>query len=299
MVLSNTQQGSMARYLEMKGQLRPPKKAGIVAYSGIRGCYAEAAGIKYFGPDCLFIPHKSFEDVLKSVSGGGADYGVLPIENSTTGAINDVYDLLIRYRAAIVGEVLLPIRHCLLGTADADLSTVRTVYSHEQGFYQSRDFLAKYPDWRQVPYHNTAVAAKLVADAHDPAKAAIASARAAEIHGLKILAENINAAAGNTTRFIVVAKRPEICEGRNKISLRFILPDEPGALYRLLGIFEKENLNLSKIESRPIPGSRWHYQFFLDFIGSLDQARLDHIIADVMRRTKAFEFLGFYPGAGD
>jgi chorismate mutase/prephenate dehydratase len=295
MVFSNTQQASMARYLEMRGKLRAPKKAGLVAYSGIRGCYAEAAGVKYFGPDCLYIPHKGFEDVLKSVSGGGADYGVLPIENSTTGAINDVYDLLIRYRAAIVGEVLLPIRHCLLGTKDATLSTVRTVYSHEQGFYQSRDFLAKYPAWAQVPYHNTAVAAKFVADENDPEKAAIASERAAEIHGLKILVRDINAAACNTTRFIVVAKHPESRPGRDKISLRFILPDEPGALYHLLGIFEKENLNLSKIESRPIPDSRWHYQFFLDFIGDIDQARLDKIIGAVMAHTKAFAFLGFYP----
>ena len=295
MVFTGEQQSSMARYLQMKRQMRRPRAAGLVAYSGTRGSYAEEACIRFFGENRLFIPHKSFEDVFKTITGGGADYGVVPIENSTTGAINENYDLLIRYRAAIVGEVLIPVHHCLLGVPGAKISKIQSVYSHEQGFYQSRDFLSKYPDWTLVPYHNTAVAAKMVHDAADPSRAAIASRRAAEIHHLDVLAESINGADNNTTRFIVVSRLPEDRPGRNKISLRFTLADTPGALYHLLGIFAAEHLNLSKIESRPIPNNQWHYQFFLDFIGEIDEDRLDAILKRVMAHTRSFEFLGFYP----
>ena len=295
MVFTGEQQSSMARYLQMKRQMRRPRAAGLVAYSGTRGSYAEEACIRFFGENRLFIPHKSFEDVFKTITGGGADYGVVPIENSTTGAINENYDLLIRYRAAIVGEVLIPVHHCLLGVPGAKISKIQSVYSHEQGFYQSRDFLSKYPDWTLVPYHNTAVAAKMVHDAADPSKAAIASWRAAEIHHLDVLAESINGADNNTTRFIIVSRLPENRPRRNKISLRFTLADTPGALYHLLGIFDAEHLNLSKIESRPIPNNQWHYQFFLDFIGEIDEDRLDAILKRVMAHTRSFEFLGFYP----
>ncbi|MSS19412.1 prephenate dehydratase [Pseudoramibacter porci] len=295
MVFTGEQQSSMARYLQMKRQMRRPRAAGLVAYSGTRGSYAEEACIRFFGENRLFIPHKSFEDVFKTITGGGADYGVVPIENSTTGAINENYDLLIRYQAAIVGEVLIPVHHCLLGVPGAAISEIQSVYSHEQGFYQSRDFLSKYPNWTLVPYHNTAVAAKMVHDAADPTKAAIASQRAAEIHHLDVLAESINGADNNTTRFIVVSRLLENRPGRNKISLRFTLSDTPGALYQLLGIFDAEHLNLSKIESRPIPNNQWHYQFFLDFIGEIDEDHLDAILKRVMAHTRSFEFLGFYP----
>ena len=295
MVFTGEQQSSMARYLQMKRQMRAPRAAGLTAYSGTQGSYAEEACIRFFGDDRLLIPHKSFGDVFKTITGGGADYGVVPIENSTTGAINENYDLLIRYQASIVGEVLIPVHHCLLGVPGAKISDIQSVYSHEQGFYQSRDFLSKYPEWALVPYHNTAVAAKMVHDAGDKSKAAIASRRAAQIHHLDVLAGPINGADNNTTRFIVVSRMPENRPGRNKISLRFTLKDEPGALYHLLGIFDAEHLNLSKIESRPIPASQWHYQFFMDFIGDIDEDHLDAIIGQVMAHTRSFEFLGFYP----
>lgn len=299
--MSNTptenQQHAMQRFRRMRSEKRAPLARGIVAYSGTVGSFAEEAAVRFFGEDSLRIAHKSFADVFKSITGGGCDYGVLPIENSSTGAINAVYDLLTHYEASIVGEVDLAVRQCLLGLPGAAVADIKTVYSHEQGFFQSQAYLAEHPDWLQIPYHNTAVAAKYVHDSGDKSKAAIASRRAAAAHGLAVLAPDINTASGNTTRFCIVAAVPEARPDCDKISIVFTLPDTPGALYHLLGIFDRHQLNMVKIESRPIPERRFEYRFFLDFTGSFDSATLDALMQEVMLATENFYFLGNYKSA--
>lgn len=294
---NENQQHAMQRFRRMRSEKREPLSDGIIAYAGTAGSFAEEAAVDFFGEDRLRIAHKSFEDVFKSITGGSCAYGVVPIENSSTGAINAVYDLLTHYEASIVGELDLAVHQCLLGLPGTSLSDIKTVYSHEQGFFQSRDFLDNHPDWLCVPYHNTAIAAKYVHDENDKSKAAIASRRAAICQELDVLVPDINTAAGNTTRFCIVAAVPEKRPDCDKFSIVFTLPHVPGALYHLLGIFDRYQLNMVKIESRPIPERRFEYRFFLDFTGDYDDAALDAIMQEVMLLTENFYFLGNYKSA--
>lgn len=298
-ILTHEQQQSMMRFERTWSGMRSPHSGGAIAYAGTSGSYAEEAALCFFGTDSLCIAHKTFEDVLKSITGGGCDYGVLPIENTSTGSITAVYDLLAKYRAAIVGEISIAIRHCLLGNPGAALSDIKSVYSHEQGFAQSQAFLARYPQWLHVAYHNTAIAAKMVHESGDCRKAAIASRRAAKIHGLQILAADINSSNLNTTRFVIISQKAERRPHCNKISLMFQLPHTEGALYHLLGIFNAYHLNMTKIESRPIPDTQWRYRFFLDFIGLTNEAELPELMRQVMGATQSFYFLGNYPANPD
>ena len=310
MSFSHEQEHSFLRYLETARKIRDVVNHPRVAFAGKRGAYAEVAAKQFFGDTASIIPHASFEDVFKSITGGGADYGVLPIENSSTGAIAAVYDLFARYRAVIVGETAVAIRHCLMALPDASLDTIKNVYSHEQGFYQSREYLSAHPGWQCVPYHNTAVAAHMVAKSGDLSFAAIAGRQAAELYGLNILAENINSSDVNTTRFVIISPMPEIRPGANKISIAFTLPHTRGVLYRLLGIFAEQGLNLCKIESRPLPDAPWEYRFYLDFLTDPSDAydaenetaeSEEDVIAymDLLRRviaeTGSFDYLGYYP----
>lgn len=297
LIPNENQQHALQRYSRMRDARRTPLKGGMIAYSGTIGSFAEEAAVRFFGENSIRIAHKSFEDVFKSITGGACDYGVLPIENSSTGAINAVYDLLTHYEASIVGEINLAVRQCLLALPGTKLTDIKTIYSHEQGFFQSKSFLDAHPNWLCVPYHNTAVAAKYVHDSGDKTKAAIASRRAAVSHGLDVLVPDINTANGNTTRFCIVSAVPEKRPESNKMSIIFTLPHVPGALYRVLGIFARRQLDMVKIESRPIPERHFDYRFFLDFVGDISDTDLDEIIHKVILTTNDFYFLGNYPSA--
>lgn len=296
MVLLNRDQEMYLKLYEMSNRsARLPVDNPTTAFAGTEGSYAEEAVIRFFGEDSKRKGMASFENVIKSLIDGTADYGVLPIENSSTGSISEVYDLLSRYTCFIVGEVQIAVSHCLMALPGASIDGIKEVYSHEQGFSQSRTFLSEHPDWKCIPWHNTAVAAKMVADSDDLSYAAIASRRAAKIHGLTILAEDINTSGANTTRFVVVSRVPEKRENQNKISIAFCLPHEAGSLYNLLGIFEHHHLNLCKIESRPLADTKWEYMFYLDFIGNETDASMKEIITEVIASTRRFYFLGRYP----
>lgn len=294
MTLSKTQQQSLDFYKKCRTQMRKPIEHPSVAFFGTAGSYTEKAALQYFDERGTYTAYKNSEDIFIAVSSGQVDYGVLPIENSTTGSILAVYDLLSRYRCCIVGETQIKVEHCLLGIPGASLENIKEVLSHGQGFSQSKAFLADYPHWKLLNYYNTAVAAEHVAKAQDPSLAAIASRRAAEIHHLEILSENINNSETNETRFLVVSNALEICPTHNKISISFHLPHVAGSLYRVLGIFDRYALNLCKIESRPIPGHNWEYRFFIDFIGNIDNDALDTVIEEVISETESFHFLGNY-----
>ena len=269
----------------------------VVAYFGTEGSYSEEAAIEYFGEDAKRFNAKNFEDAFLSLKDDKADYAVLPIENSYTGTISDVIDLLADYNYYIVGEAAIPIRHCLLGLPGASVGDIRHIYSHEQGIMQSMDFLKTLKDVEWDTYFNTARSAKMVAESGDKTKAAIASRRSARLYGLDILAEDINNSNKNTTRFIVVSKAPELDKDCDKISAAFTLPHESGELHRVLACFARGGLNLLKIESRPLPDRNFEYKFFVDYVGNLLDEDVRRITNGVIEGTSEFELLGNYKAA--
>lgn len=273
---------------------RTPVEEPRVCYFGSEGAYSEEAAIGYFGGAARRFYAKTFEDAFLSLKEDRADYAVLPIENSSTGTIVDVMDLLEQYSYYITGEIDIPIRHCLMGVPGAKLSDIRTVYSHEQGILQSRVFLKSLGDVQCETYHSTALSAKAVAERGDKSMAAIAGRRNAEIYGLEILAENINSCSANTTRFVVISKYPEISAGCDKVSIAFTLPHESGQLHRLLACFAQGGLNLLKLESRPIPNKRFEYMFFVDYSGNLLDSHVREVTDSVIEGTQEFKLLGNY-----
>ena len=223
---------------------------------------------------------------------GGADYGVVPIENSSTGAIRQVYELLGRYECYIVGENTVKVEHCLMAPHGATLDTITHVYSHEQGLFQCEPFLARHPGWVGVAHGDTAGSAQYVAQTGDITKAAICSSRAAELYGLEILARGVNYNSNNTTRFVVVSPVMELREGADKISAVLSLPDEVGSLHEVLTIFAVYGLNLVKLESRPLPGRSWEYLFFLEFDGSLADPAMDGALQELSQASAEMRVLG-------
>lgn len=265
-----------------------------IIYQGQPGAYGEEATIQYFGEDCDRTPARSFEGVFIAIREGLGGYGVLPIENSSTGSISDVYDLLGKYGCYIVGETVVHVEHCLAGIPGTEPEAITDVYSHEQGFLQCREFLKNYPQWNQNVELNTAASAKMVARLNDPRKAAIASRRAASIYGLEVLAEKINTNAHNYTRFVIVAEKPIAKPEADKVSVVFTTPHTEGALHRILSVFAANGLNLLKLESRPIPGKSWEYNFFADFAGNIHAESMDAVIHQLIDETLSFRVLGNY-----
>ena len=290
-----------AQELEAYQKLRSWKGAPLpqqrVLYQGQPGAYCEEAAMLFFGDDCDRMNLKTWDGVFRGVKEAFGDYGVVPIENSSTGSINDVFDLLGKFGCYIVGEVIVPVVHCLVALPGANMDTVTDVYSHEQGFRQCRPFLAQYKKWACHEMVNTALAAKFVAESGDLSKAAIASRRAAELYGLQVLQTRINENAHNYTRFLIVAAEPRFPEDADKISVRFTVPHRQGSLCRILQIFARAGLNLEKLESRPVPEASWEYSFYADFTGSLRQAEMDLVIRELIDASGSFRVLGNYRAA--
>ncbi len=269
-----------------------------VAYQGVPGAFGHQAALLHGGEAAALLPCRSFDEVFQAVSEGKAACGVLPLENSSAGSIADVYDLLDAHRCHIVGEVLLPVAHCLLALPGAKLEDIHTVYSHEQGFLQCKAYLAGHPGWVRQPHLNTAVSARHVAELGDMRNAAIASRLAAQCYGLDVLAEGIQTQAGNATRFVVVAVRPaEDFTGHNKATLSFALRHERGTLHRALAAFVALGMNLTRIESRPIPGQNWEYRFLVDIEGALSAQKLAVLVEALEADCVDCRVLGHYPAA--
>ncbi|MBR5154961.1 MAG: prephenate dehydratase [Clostridia bacterium] len=265
-----------------------------VAYQGIPGANSETALIKFFGESTKKVNVMTFDEVLDAVECGDANYGVLPIENSSTGSISGAYDLLEKRDFYIVGEVAVDIEHCLVGLKGAELRDIRSVYSHEQGYMQCKNFFKNYPKMEFQPYYNTAIAAKMIAGLGDVSNAAIADRRTAELYGLDILADNISSIESNITRFIVVSKNGLVNPDCNKISILFTLPHESGSLCNVLSTFSDNGLNLVKIESRPSHEGNFEYLFFVDFEGNLQNPQIIDIMAEISVSTASFRILGNY-----
>ena len=300
MALSRKQQrGILEEEEKNPGGFLPPIRIPIpsprILYQGEPGAYGEEAAVRFFGSNENRDHGKTFEDVFLALRDGRADYGVLPMENNSTGAITAVYDLFSQYGCYIVGEQVVPVRHCLMAPAGATLETLQDIYSHEQGFFQSQSFLKAHGTWQLHSMRNTAVAAKSVAESKDPTRGAIGSCRAAQLYGLTILAEGINDEAGNGTRFVIIAKEPEQREGSDKISALFTIPHTSGSLAQVLTVLADHGLNLLKLESRPIAGRHWEYRFFVDFSGNWNDPEVQSAMKE-WRKIASLQILGNYKG---
>lgn len=265
-----------------------------VVYQGVEGAYAHEASLQYFGEDADTYYVDSWRDAMEEVKCGRADYAVLPIENSTAGSVTQVYDLLMEYDNYIIGETFLKVEHALIGLPQAEISDIRKVYSHPQALMQSEGYLYQHRDWQQISVSNTAASAKKVLEDGDISQAAVASKRAAKIYGLKVLEEGIQDNDFNTTRFVIVGKKKIYTSNADKISIAFEIAHESGSLYEMLSHFIYNNLNMTKIESRPIEGRNWEYRFFLDFTGKLGDAAVKNALRGIDEEAISFKILGNY-----
>ena len=270
-----------------------PMEGVRVVHQGVEGAYSHAAAIQYFGEKAEIYHVARFEDAMKEVQLGNADYAVMPIENSSAGAVIDMYDLLTRYDNYIVAETFLPVNHALLGVPGAKLSDVKTVFSHPQALMQCSAFLND-NGLKQISVENTAVAAKRVVEEGDKSQAAIASEIAGKLYGLELLKPFIQNNQGNTTRFVILANRKVYQKDAGKISLCFELPHTSGSLYNMLGNFIFNHVNMMMIESRPIPGKNWEYRFFVDIEGNLQDTGVKNALRGIGAEAQNFKILGNY-----
>ena len=272
-----------------------PDPALPVGFQGEAGSFSEAALEQAFGPDAARRHYPRFSDVFEALRRGEIGCGVLPIENSSTGGVHEVYDLMHEYDFALTGEVYVTVDQQLVGLPEARLEEIREVRSHPQGLEQSRAFLDRYPAMRPVPWLNTAAAALSVAEEGDPTVAAIASRRAAALYGLQVLAPQVNDLGGNTTRFVLVERALRLRPQDGKVSVAFSLDDRAGTLYRLLGHFFEQGVNLVRIESRPLRNSRWKYFLYVDLQGSLWDQSVAEALRGIAAQADYFRLLGSYP----
>ena len=264
-----------------------------VVFQGTEGAYSQAAMMKFFGDQVKSFHVDSFRDAMSAIDEGSADFAVLPIENSTAGIVTEIYDLLQEYENYIVGEQVIAIEHCLLAAPGTKISDIKRVYSHPQSLMQSARFLNA-PDWQQISMQNNPFAAQKVAEEGLHDQAAIAGAHAADIYGLEILQRGINDCGSNSTRFIIVTNQKIFRKDAKKISICFEVPHESGSLYHMLSHFIYNNLNMTKIESRPIEERDWEYRFFIDFEGNLSDGAVKNALRGLRDEARNMKILGNY-----
>ncbi len=286
------EQGNMGRPAFIGVDTLDTGKARVV-FQGAEGAYSQAAMMQYFGDQISSIHVDSFRDAMSAIDEGSADFAVLPIENSTAGIVNEIYDLLVEFENYIVGEQIIKIEHCLLGVPGTRMEDIRTVYSHPQSLMQSAKFLSNY-DWQQISMQNNAFAAKKVADEQDRTQAAIAGEYAGKVYGLEVLKKGVNHSGSNSTRFIIVTNQKIFRKDAGKISICVELPHESGSLYHMLSHFIYNNLNMTKIESRPIEDRNWEYRFFIDFEGNLADSSVKNALRGLREEARNMKILGNY-----
>jgi len=267
-----------------------------VAFQGEMGAYSEVAVYKCFGVKVQPIPCKIFQEVFSRVDSGLADYGVLPIENSIEGSVNQVYDLLLTHNLMICGEVVIKVEHCLIGNPNSNLNRLKRVYSHPQALAQCSNFLERLK-CEIIPTYDTAGSVKIVKERGLIDEGAIASERAAEIYGMKILARDISNYPDNYTRFVTISKIDAPPSGNDKTSIIFSVRHAPGTLYDALGVFAKRGINLTKIESRPTRKKPWEYIFYLDFEGHRNEPKCADALKELQAKTLFVKILGSFPKA--
>lgn len=251
-----------------------------VTFQGERGAYSEAAAFEYFGSAIEPIACPSFDEVFEKVESGAVERGIVPVENSLGGSIHRNYDLFMRHQLHLVGEKIHRVRHCLIGFPGTQIGDLTLIMSHPQALAQCEHYITRLGIQREVVY-DTAGAVKMLKESGRRDHAAIASRRAAEFYEMQIIEEGVEDDEANYTRFVVLAREPIVPEQPAKTSIVFTLKNQPGALFKALSVFALRDLDLTKIESRPLAGTPWDYLFYLDFIGSVadvnTQRALDHL----------------------
>lgn len=263
-----------------------------VAFQGEPGAYGEIAALDYF-PKAKLLPAKSFQTVFEILESGKADFAVVPIENSIEGSINETYDLLLKTSMVVYGEIYQRIRHCLIANPGTSNSEITAAYSHPQALAQCRAYLQK-KGLEAIPTYDTAGAVKLVKQEKMMQAAAIASKRAANLYGMRILEESIEDKKNNYTRFLILSKAQSKPTGHDGTSIIFSVRHTPGALYDILKEFAKRRINLTKIESRPTKEVPWEYNFYVDFEGHSHDKEIRELIKAVKKKTLFIKILGSY-----
>ena len=267
-----------------------------VAFQGERGAYSENAVFQFFGSKVQVKPCMDFRDVFESVKRGGVAAGVVPVENSLEGSINQNYDLFFSYDLNVCGEVIVRVEHCLIVNPGTNIDQIKSVYSHPQALAQCRSYLEK-AKWEIIPTYDTAGSVKIIKEQKLTNAAAIASERAAELYDMQILARDIADNKENYTRFFVLSKEDSPATGKDKTSIIFSAKHEPGSLYKALGEFAKRNINLTRIESRPTKKTAWEYNFYLDFEGHRTDPKCAEALKALEKHAIFVKVLGSYPKA--
>ena len=282
---------SVKEALENTPQLFPQRAR--VACQGIEGAYSQIACDSIFkSPSIMYF--KSFDNVFKAVESGMCQYGILPIENSTAGSVNTIYDLMLRHNFSIVRSARLKVSHNLLAKYGTMLSDVKEIFSHEQAINQCAAFLAGMKGVKVTVVENTAVAAKMVAESEDPGVAALSSRFCAEHYGLQTLQANVQDQDNNYTRFICISKKPEIYPGADRTSFMMIISHKPGSLYNVLSKFYALGINLRKLESRPLPDREFEFMFYFDIESSVYAPEMEKLFLDLESESEEFRYLGTY-----
>ena len=267
-----------------------------VAFQGERGAYSESAVYTFFGNDAEVKPCRDLTEVFESVDKQDVPVGVVPVENSLEGSVNQAYDLFLTHNLKVSGEVIIRISHCLIANSSTSLEAVRTVYSHPQALAQCRSFLERLGS-DLIPTYDTAGSVKMLREKGLKDAAAVASEKAAEIYGMKILVKEIEDIPTNYTRFFVISKNDSPSTGKDKTSIIFAAAHTPGSLYHALGEFAKRNINLTKIESRPTKQKAWEYNFYLDFEGHRTEENCTAALKALEKSGAFLKILGSYPKA--
>ncbi len=266
-----------------------------VAFQGERGAFSEIAAIKFFGSSIEPVLCKTFEEIFKKISCKKADYGLLPIENSQTGGINEAHDLLLHQELFAVGEVKLKVEHCLITKNEINLKLIKKVYSHPQALAQCEGFLSKnLPHCQIIPVYDTAGSVKMISNLTKNNIAAIASNWAAELYGLKIMRKGIQDNKHNYTRFLVLSSEISPDPKSNKTSIIFAVVSKPGALYKCLKEFALRDLNLTRLESRPSKQKPWEYIFYTDFEKGLFEQSAREALEELKKHTTFVKVIGTY-----
>ncbi len=271
------------------------RKDGVsVVYQGVPGAYSYEAATGFFGEGADFTHVDTFREAMQAVSDGKADYAVIPIDNSSAGIVSDTYDLLQEYSNYIVAETFVKVDHCLLVKPGTDISKITKVYSHPQALMQCSKYLEDHKGWVQEAYLNTAMSAQKIAEEDDYTHAAIGSSKCAELYGLEVAESGINSATANTTRFVIVSNRRAFVKDAGKVSICFEITHKAGSLYNVLSHIMFNGLNMTKIESRPIPEHNWEFRFYVDFLGNLQDAGVRNALRGIAEESNTIKLLGNY-----
>lgn len=263
-----------------------------VSFQGERGAYSEAAAESFFNKVIKTVPEPTFSDVLEDTSSDRTNYSILPVENSLEGSVGESYDLLYLTDLNVIGETYYRIEHCLIG--GGTLAEIDTIYSHPQALGQCRNFIEK-NNMRTVPAYDTAGSVKMIKELNQKNIACIASKNASKIYDMPIIAENIANKLNNYTRFLILSKNINAESGNDKTSIIFSIKHEPGSLFNIVKNFNANNVNLTKIESRPTRTSIWEYNFYVDFEGHAANPKISKMLKNIQNNTIHLKILGSYP----